>query len=104
MPTPPAPPAPKQDIDLPTSVKIHCPVCQTHWANAAIQFGQPILKEHFTPREDLRKKVQFQKNGLPLCPICNFKYDERAMYGLLIAAANNNTMERKLWGKDQFSE
>ncbi len=45
----------------------------------------------------------FQKNGLPYCPICNFKYDEKAMYGLLIAAAPEHHMEQKIWGQEKFS-
>lgn len=87
---------------MPEFVKIRCPICQTNWANARIEFGQPILPKHFSAREDLGMRVKFQKNGLPFCPVCNFRYDEKAMYGLLIAAANEEEMERKAWGKGKF--
>lgn len=83
---------------MPEVIRIECPMCRSYWANASIRFGQPVSREQFSPLPELEGKVKFQKNGLPYCPVCNFKYEPRAMLALMIAAANKLEMERKLHG------
>jgi len=84
-------------IDVPDELEVKCPMCLTHWANAHIQFGQKIAEEHFAIREDLVDQVSFQKNGLPVCPVCGFQYTPNSIYGLMMAASTRASLERKLW-------
>lgn len=99
-----APPPPKGAEELPSHIEMRCPHCMVHWANASIVFGKEIRKEDFSVREDLKKKVVFQKNGLPICPCCNFRYEERAMYALLMAASNVENQEKRLWGTTVYEK
>ena len=54
-------------------------------------------KKDFAVRDDYKKKVQFQKSGLPYCPVCAYEYTPLAMMGLILAATNRHKMERKIW-------
>lgn len=100
----PPPPPEGEGLSLPEVVEIRCPQCMEHWANARIDFGKPVLRSHFTPRKGLAGKIKFQTNNLPYCPSCNFRYDDKVMYALLMAAINKEKMGSKGWGIERYKD
>lgn len=98
----PAPPPLSETTDVPEIVPMLCPKCHAHWGNARIQFGQTITKEDFTLAEDLNKKLKLQKSGLPICPLCGFKYTPYAVYALLVSTTAKKQMEKKVWSDERF--
>lgn len=94
----PLPPPKVNASDVPNDIDIVCPMCREHWANAHIAFDMPISPEHFAVREDLKNKITFQKSGLPVCPLCGFKYNPAAMYGLIMS-----TMAKKKAGQGAWA-
>ena len=98
-------PAPEvKASELPDFFDVICPECSVHWANAHIDFGQPIRRENFSTRKDLSAQVKFQKGGLPICPACDFKYTPYAMYTLMVASLAKKRMETKLWGSQTYAK
>lgn len=98
--------APPTSSSIPNQldVDVICPSCKTHWANAQVVFGQEMKKSDYAIREDLKGVVKFQKNGLPICPMCSFKFNSMTIYGLLMAKMARKQMDEKTWGGGMYEE
>lgn len=95
-------PVKSPEQELPDYLEIVCPSCSTHLANARIRFGRPLKKSDFSVRDDLKAEIKYQKNKLPVCPLCQFKFTPQAIYGFMMAALARRKMEGKTWNKTRY--
>lgn len=94
------PPPVVSESDIADVIEIICPMCNVHWANAHIEFGQKMKKKDFSTKDGL--DFAFQKNGLPICPLCHYAYTPQAVYAAILATTNKRRMEGSLWTGSQY--
>ena len=87
---------PKSQDGERVDIKLVCPMCQTHWADATVYLGGHLSQDAFQVKEPFKSRVKIKSGEGIFCPSCGYQYTGWAINATILAAMNRRDLQSKI--------